>query len=378
MKIAILTLPLHHNIGGILQAFALQKVLKDQGHEVKVLQKIEAHSMSIYRIPVVYSKRLLIKLFKDRKFPFFYEKKILKDQKLIQRETKKFIDKNISLHEIRHLSNLRSGDFDAYIVGSDQIWRKQYFNSLWHSPIYEAFLSFTEGWNVRRMSYAASFGVDDLSGYTDEDVNRCKQSISAFEKITVREKSAIEICKYAFDKDAQLVLDPTMLLKKEDYIAIGNEAGIKKSPGSLLCYILDPTYEKLTVISTIANNQGLIPFSVSADVENKSLPMSERIQTPVEVWLRGFMDAEFIVTDSFHACVFSILFNKPFIVYGNIGRGMDRFYSLLDFFGLRDRLIYNPESPLPEKEIEWNKVNDKLNVYREICLGIICDMMPEL
>ena len=101
------------------------------------------------------------------------------------------------------------------------------------------------------------------------------------------------------------------------------------------------------------------------------MPLSERIQTPVEVWLRGFMDAKFVVTDSFHACVFSILFNKPFIAYGNVGRGMDRFYSLLDIFGLRDRLITSHTTYLPTKEIEWEKVNEKLSLYRRKSMDIL-------
>jgi exopolysaccharide biosynthesis predicted pyruvyltransferase EpsI len=73
-------------------------------------------------------------------------------------------------------------------------------------------------------------------------------------------------------------------------------------------------------------------------------------QPPLEKWVRGFMDADFVVTDSFHACIFSIIFNKPFVVVGNAKRGMSRFESLLSMFSLQDHLLlnekdYNSQNP---------------------------------
>lgn len=78
-------------------------------------------------------------------------------------------------------------------------------------------------------------------------------------------------------------------------------------------------------------------------MEDWSAPLAERIQPPVEQWLRGFMDAELVVTDSFHACVFSILFHKPFVVVGNKERGLARVKSLLKMFGLEER--WNSDIP---------------------------------
>ena len=84
----------------------------------------------------------------------------------------------------------------------------------------------------------------------------------------------------------------------------------------------------------------LEPFNVYNPYEyDESHPLQERIKPSVEKWLRGFYDAKFVITDSFHACVFSIIFHKQFVVVGNKERGMSRFESLLEMFGLEDRLV---------------------------------------
>ena len=94
-------------------------------------------------------------------------------------------------------------------------------------------------------------------------------------------------------------------------------------------------------------------------------PLAERVQPPVEQWLRGFYDAEFVVTDSFHACVFSILFHKPFIVVGNARRGMSRFKSLLSIFALGDRLVMDVTQFFHCSVIDWEQVDSLLAYERK-------------
>ena len=110
----------------------------------------------------------------------------------------------------------------------------------------------------------------------------------------------------------------------------------------------------------IAEEKKLIPFKVNSKVGKGGLSLPEYIQPTVEEWIRGFYDAEFVVTDSFHACVFSILFNKPFIVYGNENRGLSRFTSVLNIFGLEERLLKNLSEYRQFDEIDWNRVNSLL------------------
>ena len=156
-----------------------------------------------------------------------------------------------------------------------------------------------------------------------------------------------------------------MLLSADDYVKLFEATGTPESKGSLLCYILDETPEKTALVNKIAEEKHLVPFRVNSMVENPMPPLNERIQPHVEQWLRGFYDAEFVVTDSFHACVFSILFNKPFIVYGNAVRGMSRFMSLLGMFGLSNRLLTDLSKYKQLGDINWQEVNALLHGKRK-------------
>ena len=371
MKIAILTLPLHTNYGGILQAYALQTVLQRMGHHVDVLDTDIIKSRPWFLMPIVYSKRLIYKLLRKSEIPVFYESKLKHDKPIIQSNTNQFIKNYISIHHVSGLNELSSGDYDCIIVGSDQIWRKPYFCGMWHSGMADGFLKFTGTWeSVRRIAYAASFGVDNLSEYTSDEEKECSNAVKRFDSVSVRDDSGVDICKNQFDVNAQAVLDPTMLLNRSDYEQLINNKGEGKSKGDMLCYILDSDEFKTNVIKRIADGKGLTPFNVNADVDNTKLPATERIQPAVETWLRGFHDANFVVTDSFHACVFSIIFNKPFIAIGNLGRGMTRFTSLLNRFGLQSRLIADSDKTNFEmpSDIDWDKVNTVLEESRKVSL----------
>lgn len=339
MKIAILTLPLHSNYGGILQAYALQTVLRAMGHEADVLQKLPTYGHNPLIMPLVFAKRLYKKLCVDRNTLVFAEATRKKERPVVERHLLKFIGRYIRLRELKKLADIRPADYDAYVVGSDQVWRKSYFCGLWLTTFDDAFLRFTKGWPVRRLAYAASFGLDRLEGMQLLEYNRCVQAVQHFDAVSVREETGVEICRDEFATDARLVIDPTMLLRKEDYETLVRAADVEPSAGNMMCYILDRDAYTDSVVERIAREKGLTPFNANKEVGNYSLPAAERVQPPVEAWLRGFMDAEFVVTDSFHACVFSILFGKPFIAIGNKTRGLSRFTTLLKTFGLEHRLV---------------------------------------
>ena len=359
MKIGILTLPLHTNYGGILQAYALQTVLEQMGHEVCLIEKRRKPAqLSLWKTPWTYGKRIY-KNITGHSIPIFYEQKINREAPVIRRYTDKFINKYIKRKFIDDFSDIQRQDFDAMIVGSDQVWRPEYFID----KIEHAYLDFTQRWNIKRIAYAASFGTDDWL-YTDRQTEKCKRLIHYFDAVSVREKSGVDFCRKYFDIEAKHILDPTMLLAVEEYIRIFKIIGTPQSNGTLLSYILDETPSKLSLINRIAIELDLVPFKVYSNIKNYNEPISKRIQPPVEQWLRGFYDAEFIVTDSFHACVFAILFNKPFVVIGNEKRGMSRLSSLLEIFGLYDRLITGATECKLSCNIKWDDINLQLNDKR--------------
>lgn len=370
MRIGILTLPLHTNYGGILQAYALQTVLERMGHEVHVIEKKRRPlSIPIQKMPFCYGKRI-VKNIIGRKCPIFYEQKYNREQPIIRQNTDKFIKKYIHIAEYDDFSDIKESEYDAIVVGSDQVWRPKYFGL---NQIENAYLKFAEGWNIKRIAYAASFGTDEWE-YTPKQTEECGRLLRMFDVVSVREDSAVNLCKKHFGVEAQHVLDPTMLLNREDYIKLFEVADTPKSKGNLLYYILDETEEKKALIKRIADEKGLILFNVKSQSDDINSPVSDRIQPPLEQWLRGFYDAEFVVTDSFHACVFSILFNKPFLAVGNTERGMSRFKSLLGSFKLENCFVTSHESFSFDENINWCEVNERLHTKVDAST-IFCEIL---
>ncbi len=340
MKIGILTLPLHTNYGGILQAYALQTLLESMGHEVVVFDTPNKLSLPpFWKLPLSFGKRILLKIMGRRSW-VFQERHFNMVRSVVARDIQQFVDERIHRKVFTRFSSLDAKDYDAIVVGSDQVWRMVYFVPNWlKQPMENAFLSFTKGWNIKRISYAASFGTDKWE-YTEKQTRLCKDALQKFDAVSVREENGVKLCKQYFEANALHVLDPTMLLAADDYIDLFKQKQTPKSEGTLLNYVLDETDEINNLIKRVAFERNLIPFAVNNPFESDDTkPLSQRIKKSVEVWLRGFYDADFVITDSFHACVFSIIFKKQFVVVGNRKRGLARFESLLNLFALEDRLV---------------------------------------
>lgn len=368
MKIGILTLPLLTNYGGTLQAYALQKVLERMGHEVDVLNTPPSFRKPIYwKYPLRWVKKMLV----NHDIVVARETRTRKEFPVISEEVCRFQKQYINSRILPYLSDIRENDYDAIVVGSDQVWRPKYFKTTWKSEMSNAFLEFTKSWNLKRIAYAPSFGVDNWE-FTDEETVRCKEMIKLFSGVSVREISGIDLCSKYLNISATHVLDPTMLLKAEDYIALLKGKHIRKKNGNMLCYILDNNSSKRHLITKIAKERQLTPFSVNCSDVKNTAPINERIMPSIEEWLQGFHNAEFVITDSFHACVFSILFKKPFIAIGNTERGMSRFSSLLDMFNLRNHLL-NDVSEY-NQEYNYSIHSDtirKLTVFRQQSLDFL-------
>lgn len=369
MRIGILTLPLCTNYGGILQAYALQIVLEEMGHEVFVIDKTPDNPrLPLWKKAFVYPKRFLNKLLGRENNIVFLEGFLVKNRDVVRQNTNRFIDRYIHRLIIKSYSELSTNNnFDAIIVGSDQVWRPIYFGE---NRIEDAFLDFVKNLNLKRIAYAPSFGVD-VWEYSPKQTCHCKDLLQKFDMVSVREKSGVKLCHDYLDCDAQWVLDPTMLLDENDYIQLFENAKTPKSKGTLLNYILDDSPIKDAIIRKVADKKDLIPFRVGSKTENIHAPIEERIQPPLEEWLRGFYDAEFVVTDSFHACVFSILFKKQFVVAANKQRGISRIKSLLEYFGLEDRIVEQASDVESMPMIPYDSVYVKLEKMKKVSLEFL-------
>jgi hypothetical protein len=358
MKISILTQPLGHNYGGLLQAYALQKYLMSEGHIVETVDRRRPNAT----IPINLKKyvRNFVRLILGR----IKSMPRNRTQDIVHPTLRLFRDQHLRMSPvIRDENGLQryyaENDFDAVIVGSDQVWRPRY------SPcLRNFFLDFLEqvGGNVRRISYAASFGVDEWE-YSAKETEECKRLVNKFDALSVRERSAQTLCQRYFGVNPKLMLDPTFLLSTEKYRELIGQNSLSGNKGKVLTYFLDPLPSKLEQAQFVASTLNLECFSVTQNIVKNELDSDSAVECvfpPVEVWLQSFDEAAFVITDSFHGTVFSIIFNKPFIAVGNASRGISRFDSLLQLFGLSERLVF-PESPTePElllKKIDWEAVN---------------------
>lgn len=360
LNIAVITLPLHYNYGGIMQAYALQSVLKDMGHSVTHIEQQCTSKLAKLMMPLVYLRRIFRKYITGDIWIVVGEN----FSNTICRNTKLFIEKHITLRFVgkRDFNKKLADEYDVIIVGSDQVWRPQYVGEF----LYNAFLLFAEDSTVKRISYSASFGTSACE-FSPEQLSVCARLLSKFNAVSVREFSGVTLCKDYFGVNAVHMIDPTMLLTKDHYMSLIQNGDVSLSEGDLMTYILDPNAKIKSYINKFATCNGLATFKTGLRYEDSDdVPIDERIPPKVEHWLRGFCDAKVVITDSFHACVFSIIFNKPFIVIGNKQRGFSRFESLLSMFHLEKCLIeINDLNALEIPHVEWNRVNQILEGKRK-------------
>ncbi|MCG6267268.1 polysaccharide pyruvyl transferase family protein [Vibrio furnissii] len=355
MKIGLLTYNLGQNYGGILQAYALMNVLKKLSHEPELLY-IETKYDRNWKS---FIKSTVLSHFTSKYNFLVHEDEIFKNMF-------SFIDNHIypktnKLTCYEDFKNVTKNNYEAYIVGSDQVWRADLYKY-----IDFAFFDFVKNDEPIFISYAPSFGVD-VWNYSDQDTIKFKNQIKRFSGVSVREESGVSLCKKHFDVDAIHVLDPTALLGKDVYQSLISMDLNDRPDGELLTYILDDNEDKRKLTDRVSSQLSYKNFKVGPKEKNSN-KIKDMIYPPVTSWLQGFNDAKFVITDSFHGCVFSVIFNKPFIVYGNKKRGMARFKSFLGKLGLENRLIEGFEfvtNELIEKDIDWVSVNEKLRNEQE-------------
>lgn len=334
MKIGILTHPLGANYGGILQAYALSVVLKDLGHSVTILRR--DHDMPIYKR---FIKQLLIAI----KHPRYNSHKYI--------ELRRFVDKNINESPVMYSSKqlgryLEKENFGAVVVGSDQVWRADFALGFG----YNYFLDFVPS-HIKKISYAASFGLSSWN-YDLNQTQYIKSLIERFSKVSVREYCGQKLCKDHLDYNAQVLLDPTMLLESSRYSQIASPRKMEKN--YVYVYWLGNEQEKQQILK-MYKGKNIIDISLR---QNESL-------ASIEDWLSFIKYADRIITDSFHGCVFSVLFNRQFVMYVNKLGGFGRIESLYKLLEIEYKLndIY--------QDVDYKAVNEKIKVLRKESLKFL-------
>lgn len=347
MKVGVITFHNAHNYGASLQALALQRVLKDLKCEPVLIHYHPAVIDDLYE-PV--NERGLKRLFKKSRM---YLKKRPRARLIKYKHYQSFIQKNFKL-----LGDYVSPDelneeelkLDAYITGSDQV-----FNPT-HTGGYDKAYTLEFVKKARKLSYAASVGATRVEDIYREDF---KRSLSSFDAVSVREESAKADIEELSGLPVSVTLDPTLLLDRKAY-------DVYKKPSQfsekyILVYMMEKNKKMIALVNKISK-------AVGYPVIQRKLPGiftnecgSYYTHDPGE-FLGDIEGAEFVITNSFHGTVFSILYEKPFLSMLHSATGA-RTVDLLTALGLESHLIYDPDE---FRELERMKIRDMGRVKERI------------
>lgn len=354
MRIGILTHPFEKNYGGIIQNWALQQTLRKMGYDPTTVKwKFYLPSWKEYLSfrTLHHTAWAIYHLFKAPRVDF-PKSPLWKDKNTIGLQ--KFIKNNIKTTRIVYKINVSKfikANFDILIVGSDQVWRPIYIN-----PIEMMFFPFKKREGQKKIAFSASFGTDKWE-FSKEQTKLCKELLSDFDAVSVREKSGIDLCKqYLNYPNAVWTLDPTLMIDRCEYENLCSDIP-RETEGYIFEYILDETEDTKSLCQKAYNKLGLNRKRLSVDTMVSP-------QNTIEDWLSSFRDSKYVITDSFHGVVFCLIFHKPFAVFYNQSRGNARFDSLIELFpAIKDRIIINNE--LPCKPIDWDHIDRTLKSSRQ-------------
>lgn len=354
LKVGILTLPINNNYGGIVQLAALYNFIETNDFQVVWIDK---------RHPEHLIKFLVKKVIEFNPFYKIYDPKHFKTIKLFRQQTQPFFNdyikaKTPTVYTTKALKKA-TDDLDGVIVGSDQVWRLEYIKG--NYPTY--FLDFVSQ-GKKKIAYAASFGKNLWEG-DESSILKIQSFIQKLDLVSVREDSGIDVCNTIFNYNKAVhVLDPSFLPDAEFYTTILKNISFSHKI-ELFNYVLDSSAKSDLLVEELSSKLNLkIDKIYLNDHSGKSSNL-------IENWLAHFYYSDYVITDSFHGLVFSIIFNKQFIIIGNKSRGLSRFKSLLDLLDLSDRLISTDDfnsknSGTLYEKIDYSVVNKKLNIQKEI------------
>ena len=335
MKIGILTHPQHGNYGGILQCYALFTSLSKMGHEpIVISRKNDAP---------IFLKKWILNLLSALHIPRYYHPVSIDRTVRIR----PFVDNHLkrtnaidSQHSMKKIC--RKYGMNAVIVGSDQVWRKDF--ALKYG--YNYFLDFVPN-SIKKLSYAASFGLSEWQ-YTYDQTEQIKSLLKDYRAISVREEDAVDLCRANLNVEASQVLDPTLLLNANDYDSVCSNRLID-DPYVFVYWLGDKNEMNRLISPYIHAQMKVVVINLRDDVE----------QVSVEDWLSYIKYSNCVLTDSFHGCVFSLIYHRPFMVFENDLGGNGRIQSLLRQLGLEGN------NNLKVSDQEFSKIQIKIDALRD-------------
>lgn len=350
-RINIVTFHNAHNFGALLQCYALKESIKTNfSIDCKVCDIKNKKILSTYNTNFI-SKNASLKgkIVSALLYPYR-----IKKHKLFLNFIDKFI---LNTNE----SSQENYD-DIYLCGSDQVWNcnltdfdKRYF------------LDFEED-KSKKYAFSASFGFNKIP---DEHIDEYKRLLSDFNKISVREQQGSEILKDLINIDVPVTLDPSLLLDSDAWSNIASPRGFKKD--YILLYLMDVNDSIINFAKQLNQVTGLDIVFISDEVIHRKKGIKYKSFIGPKEWISLFLNARYIVTNSFHGVAFSINFNKDFFVelLPPPASVNSRLENIINLFNLEDRMIINGENKNINKSIDYNVVNEILKTERKKSLDYL-------
>ena len=366
------------NYGGVLQAYALRKVIADMGYEAEQLryltssentaqQPMRVKNLFIKSLQnAITEKQLAAFIIRAGKFGItFVPRKIF--NKLIVSKRRALRAENFACFNEQYVLSSKEytrdtvaesvDDYEIFITGSDQVWNPNWF----HAPYYLDFVPEEK----TKIAYAASTAVSHL---TQEQYGKMQPLITRFQHISVREENAVSLLQDMTDKKIEWVLDPTLLLSADEWNEIAAENPVKEP--YVFAYILGDRKDNQKCAKDFAKKKGLklvtFPFTASGSPRQAFFGDIHSYGGP-DVWLSLIRDAEYVITDSFHAVVFSIVYRKRFAVLRRSGdreKGSmnSRMYSLCKMFPeIEERIVGVDGVNVLDRNMLWGDIVSPLN-----------------
>jgi len=360
-KVGIITFHRAINYGAVLQAYALNESIKKLGYDPVTIDYKNPHIEKVYN-PMHFTCRSLKGYVEG--ILTYYRKKKKRDRFEAFRSRYLVLDHISNLYAVENIQYLKS--YDKFLTGSDQVWN--YVLTQFDKAYFLNFVSDSK----KKNSYAASFGFDNVPA---KYLHEYKDLLTDFNHISVREEQGAALIKHLLNRNAEVVLDPTMLLLKDDWAKISQDYKGKKN------YIL---------IYQLASSQSLVNFAVNLSKQTNCeiIYINDGLRKKIKATYVGgigpqmfvglFQRAKYIVTNSFHGTVFSIIFNKPFFIeILPSAKGNSRLKNILDTFDLESRQIINGKNDNIFNQIDYVELNKILELKRQQSLEYMKRILEE-
>lgn len=358
----------HTNYGTSLVGYALVKKMQQLGYDVEIINYVKRLSFSEKIVIAINQFRvqgikLFLKRFESRPTCQAYVEGIKTRTKSVEAYKH---NKLIPLfHDYVGYKSLVEGSrkYDAVVVGSDQVWlphglKTKFFNLLFVDD------------DVRKISYASSFGVSEIPSFQKRDT---AHYLNRFYRVSVREQKGKKIVDTLSKNKATVVADPTLLLNADDWSNEVKDAKVDTSAPYIFCYFLGVNPDAREAANELKAQTGMKIIALRHMDEFVESDEQFGDEAPYAVdpndFVKYIKDAEYVLTDSFHCSAFSIQFHKKFMTFyrfaiGAKGGRNSRIDSLFNVLGIPRDHIYQGNVQNVNKPIEWNVVEERLQAFR--------------